>query len=211
MPLDPEHGGTLGQFNIGLAAAIPIINPLSAQLDALIGFGLGPLQADLAAQFNASVALQATLTLQVSDPTASLQLAIAALAQLQAALVAALTLPSINMSLSAELGASVALAAALAIKLGGIKVLIEAALSVKIAAIELAARMAAALGAGPVYIVTFHGDPLSVTGGSIAAKFSTGLSDGSVTPLLPGDVVDGVILVTKDPSASAALSAIISA
>lgn len=211
MPIDAIKGGTLGTFNVGLAAAIPMINPLAAQLDAMIGFALGPLQADLAAQFNAAVALQATLTLQIGDPTAGLQLAIAALAQLQAALTAALTLPSINMSLSAELSASAALAASLSIKIGGIKLLIEAALAIKIPAIELAANMAANLTAGPFYIVTFSGDSLATTGGLIAAEFAGGLDDGVTTPILPTQEVFGVLLVSSVPSASAALSAIIMA
>jgi hypothetical protein len=212
MPLEPEQGGTLGEFNVALAAAIPLLNPLAAQLDAMLAFALGPLQADLAAQFNASLALQASLSLQISDPLAALKAALAAIAQLQASLTAALTLPPMTMSIGAELSASAALAASLSLKLGGIKLLIEAALAVKIPAVQFAAQFAASLGAGPVYIVPFEGSTLAATGTELSAKFAGGLGpDGSVPKLEPSETVFGLVLVTSTPSAYAAMRAIINA
>ncbi len=208
MPLSAPVSGTLGEFNVGLAAAAAIIAPLGAQIDALIAIGLGPFQAELSAQLNASLSLQATLTLQISDPTVSLQLAIAAVAQLQAALQAALTLPSINIGLSAELSASVAIIAALQVRLGGLQLALELALRLKLGALNLLAQLQASLSAGPAFAYSFTGDTLATTGAQISGEFTSGLSDPPNT-ILPSDQVSGIIIVTKDPAVAAALSAII--
>lgn len=208
MPLSTPISGNLIDFNVGLAAAVGFINPLSAQLDALLAGGLGPFQADIAANLNASLAAQATLTLQVSDPLASLKLAIAAVAQLQAALTAALAFPPVTLSVSAELVSSIALAGALSAKLGLIKALIQAALSVKLGAVKAAADLTAHLNAGPAFAFSFSGDTLGNTGTLIQGLFASGLSQGGNT-ILPSEVVTGVVLLTKVPSVSASLSAII--
>ena len=75
-------------FNVGAAAAVGFLNPMGAQLDALLALGLGPFQAALAAQFNASLALQAALSLTLAagdlDIVAQLKASIAALVQIQA-------------------------------------------------------------------------------------------------------------------------------
>lgn len=208
MSLGTPVGANLIDFNVGLAAAVGVINPLSAQLDALLSLGLGPFEAELAASFNASLAAQATLTLQIGDPFASLQLAIAALAQLQAALIAALTFPIPSLSISAELSASIALAGALSARLGLLKLLIEAALRIKFGAVQLAADLSAAINLGPAFAFTFAGDTLAVTGGQISALFAGGLSDPPAS-ILPGEVVTGVIILTKVPAVGVALNAII--
>ena len=104
MALGTPVGASLITFNVGLAAAVPVLGLLGAQIDALLSIGLGPFMAEISASFNASIALQATLNLQISGGAVfALQAAISALAQLQAALSAALTLPAISLSLSAEL------------------------------------------------------------------------------------------------------------
>jgi hypothetical protein len=206
MPIDPNPpiSQTLGDFNVGLSAALGLLNPLSAQLDLLLALGLGPFQADLALQLNASLALQATLTLQISDPTLSLQLAISALAQLQAALAAALTLPTISVSIGAELSATASIAAALSLKLGGLKLLIEAALALKIAAVKLAADLALSMSLPGFAGFTFQGDPMAATGGQINTLFT-----GGFPGFLPTDTVYGIVLMVKDFSLFASMSAII--
>jgi hypothetical protein len=204
MPLSTPVGGSLGDFNVGLSGAIAFLNPLSAQLDLLISLGLGPYQADLSVQFNVALSATATLSLQISDPTIGLQMAISALAQLQAALTAALSLPTISLSLSAELSASFALAAALSLKLGGLKLLIEAAIQIKIAAMKFVADLALGLSLPGAAAFSFADDTMIVTGGQIQTLFSAPL-----VGINPGDVVYGIVLMTKLPAVSAALDAII--
>jgi hypothetical protein len=202
--------GTLGEFNVGLAAAVGLLVPLSAQIDALLTIGLGPFQADLMLQFNAALAAQATLTIQVGDPFAALQLAISALAQLQAALQLALQFPPINISISAELSASIALAGALSARLGLLSIAIELAIQIKLAALKLAAELQLSLSAGPVTAVAFGGESYTVEGSKLALLLNGGTVDGkSITGLNPADVAYGVLLVTSVPSVSAAISAII--
>jgi len=210
--IDPVASGTLGELNIGLAAAVGFINPLGAQLDALIGLGLSPLQVDLAAQFNAALAAQATLSLQVTDPLAAIRAALAAVIQLQAALTAALALPPLHLGLSAELSASAALAGALSAKIGGLRLLIAAALQVKIPAIRAAATLGAHLAAGPAIVLVFDGiadaTPLATIGSLIQAKFAGGVTHDGNT-ILPGDPVSGIMIITKGAAVFASLSAII--
>ncbi len=215
MSLSSPTGGALGSFNVGLSGAIALgIIPLSAQLDALLSIGLGPFLAELGLQFNASLALQATLTLQIGDPFLALQLALSALAQLQAALAAALQFPSITLSLSAELSATVALATALSVRLGLLKIAIEIALKIKLGALKLAASLQASLDAGPAWAFSFEdggGETLADIGAELNTLFTaTGVGTGGdkINPTDTG--VFGIVLMTKVPVVQAALSAIIS-
>ena len=203
---------TLGGLNVGLAAAVGFINPMGAQIDALLALGLSPFEADLALQFNAALAAQAQISIQVSNPLAALQAALSALVQLQASLQLALTLPPITISLSAELTASAALAATLAAKLGGIAILIEAALSIKIPAIQAAASLAASLSAGPVFLHTFDGEQLGTTAAQIGTLFGDpgGLQDPAAPAnnIATTDSVSGFIFTTKTPAAFIAMNAV---
>ncbi len=211
MTITATSSATLGDFNVGLAAAAGVIVPLSAQLDALLSVGLGPFQAELSAQFNAALAAQATLSLQIGNPLAALQLAINALGQLQAALSAALSLPPINLSLSAELSASAALVGALSARLGLLTIAIEAALKIKLSALDLAASLQASLSAGPVVAIAFSGEDFQTNGSKIATLMSGGSADGFSLPGVSGSdpLAGGVLLATGSASAAAALSAII--
>jgi len=200
-------------LNVGLAAAAGFLNPLGAQIDAMLSAGLGPLQFDLGVQFDAALSLQATLSIQVGNPLAALQAAIAAVAQLQVALQAALSLPAITVSIGAELGASAALGAALAVKLGALELLIAAALNIKIPAIKFAAEMAANLSAGPLILARFGGQPtdtLASSGADIASTFGSQLSIDGVT-IDPSDPVLGIILVAGTPSVGASFNALFGA
>lgn len=211
MAVDLVTSATLGELNVGLAAAVGFLNPLSAQIDALISLGIGPFEFGLAAQFNAAVAAQASISLQIGDPLAALQAAISALAALQAALSAALSLPPITIGLSAELGASAALATTLSAQLGELSIVVSAAIAIKIPAVKLAAELAASLSAGPVFLHQFTGDTLSGTMTEIGG-FSSGMSDpgNPGNDILSGEQVSGFLFTTKNPTAFIALQAVFS-
>lgn len=209
MTVELVTSATLGELNVGLAGAVGFLNPLSAQIDALLALGIGPFEADLALQFNAALAAQATISLQIGNPLAALQAAISALAQLQAALQLALTLPPVQLSLSAELTASAALAATLSAKLGSLSILVQAALGIKIPAVQLAAELSASLSAGPVFLHQFTGDTLSGTMNDIGS-FSSGMSDpgNPSNDITPGEQVSGFLFTTKNPTAFVSMQAI---
>jgi len=211
MPISPNppQGITLIDFNVGAAAAVGAINPLGAQIDGLLAGGITPLQVLLAAQLNASLAAQATISLQVSDPLAAIRELLAAMAQLQAALTAALALPPLEISLGAELTATAALVATLQAQLGPIQLLIQAALNAKIPAIRLAADLGASLGVGPFFVFNFDNDNLSGAGAEIQALFNSGMNDGTNTIAPTGEPVFGIVIVSKELSLSTHLSAII--
>lgn len=208
--VDEIAGGTLGEMNVGLGVAVGFINPLSAQIDAMIALGLGPLQADLAIELSGNLALSASLGLQISiDPLASLRAALAAIAQIQAALSLGLSLPVPSITAGAQLSANAALAAALTAKLGIIKGIIEAALRIKFPAIAAGAELAAALAAGPAIAATFDGladnTSLSEIGSLVEAKFAGGLSYGAET-IDPTDPVSGIMFVTTATAAFDAMA-----
>lgn len=200
--------GNLGEAIPALSLSVGFINPLGAQLDAMVAFGIGPLQADLAASLDASLALTASLTLQVADPTAYIRSALEALVELSASLTAALALPPTPLLLGAEIGASVSLAAALTAKLGAIKLLIDAALAVKIPALKLVAGLP--LGIGNVVVLSFdginEGSTLSQVGSLIQSKFTSGVGAGAIPPGAPAS---GVILVTSSSLVFTALGQLI--
>jgi len=200
MPLSQEKSASLGQFNVGLAVALGFLNPLAIRLDALIAVGIGPFEALLAAQLNASLAAQATLAVQF-DPTINAQLLANALVQLQAAL----GLPTIGVT--AQLNIVADLSATLAIQLGGLQLAIEAVLAIKIPALALAAELQASLGA-TVFGFSFDGDTLATTGADISTLFNSGLVDGSNT-IGAGDTVGGVVLLGSAAFAIDAIFAII--
>jgi len=207
MSFDVVFGGTVGECNVALAAAIGLINPLAAQIDLMLALGLGPLEFDLAVQFNAALSLQATLSVQMNNPMLAIELAIQALASLQAALAAALNLPM--PEISAELGASAALAGALSARLGGLRALIAAALAIKIPAVAWAAEFAASLGLGPLLVQVFESPQLHEAGAEIAAAYNAGLDYNAIHLGADEGPVYGIILTTKVQAAFTALSAII--
>jgi hypothetical protein len=196
-------GGTLGSINFTAQAAVGFLNPFGAQVDAFFGATLGPLQADLTAQLNASLAAAASISISIGNPLANLQAALAAVGQLQAAITAALALPPINIAASGQLSATLALAAALEAKLGLLDIAVKALLAIKIPAVELAANAVAELGAGPAILLEFTGGTLSAHGTAIQALFNSGLSLGG--GITPGDTAFGYILVTKAPVAKSGL------
>lgn len=209
--------GSLGSINVAAAAAVGAINPLAGQLDAMVALGIGPLQADISSSLSAALSLQATLSLQFTDPFAAIREALQALIELQGSLTAALALPPVVLSVSAELGAAAAVSAALTAKLGAIKLLLDAATNIKIPSVRLAADLAAALSAGPVVLLSFDGLNVSGAGGPpnatlqqvgalIANKFSAPVGSPAIQPT---DAVSGIILVTKTNAAFAALGSII--
>ena len=212
---DAYRAITLLDFNVGAAAAVAFLNPMAAQLDALLVLGLGPFQTALAAQFNASLALQASLALTISvgdlGIIAQLKASIAALVQLQVALAASLSLglPAINIGLSAELGATAALAAALKVQLGGIQLLIKAALAVKVPAVRAAAALNAALAVGPFFAISFSGAQLQDVSAWLSNEVAGGGLSADSETLLPIDNTYGVLVFGTNPSFQAQFDAII--
>ena len=194
----------IGGINIAAAASLGIIAPLFVQLDlALFGaFGLGGIQADISAQFNAAVQAQISVSLTIQNPA----LLLSGLANLMANIQLALNLPIPSIAL--DIGANISLALALGIRLGGISALIEAALAVKLPAVAFFAALAAALSAGPVFLLNFDNITLAGAGGEIASQFSAGLVDGGdfITAV---EAVQGIILLTKSPSVFVSLGAVL--
>lgn len=185
----------IGGVNIAAQGAVGLIGPLIAELDLMLAFGLGPIEADLAIQLNAALTAQIQLT---NNPLAAIQAVLSAAASISASFA----LPGI----SANISANASIAAALSLKLGGLQAIIAAALAVKIPAVDFLAALAANLSAGPVVVASWgFADPpatLATTGVQIQSLFTAGLPG-----ILPFEPVYGVLITTKVPSASAALSA----
>ncbi len=202
---------TLGGINIGLAAGIGLLNPLLLQFDLFLTgqFGLGPFMFDIQAQFNAAISAALQLNLAIGDPLQAIRALIAAFASLQASLAVALSfgLPTVSLQIGAQISAVAALSSSLSLKIGGIKALLAAGFAVKIPMLQFVARISAALAAGPAHLVSFRGNTLAGSGIELAAAFATGL--GPSDPLLPSDLVDGILIVTKDPAVFSALAAIL--
>lgn len=198
----------LGGINLAANTSVLLMAPALAQLDLALmgGFGLGALQADIAAEFNAALSAQVSLGLQMTNPLEALQQALQAAIQIQASLVATMSLglPAVSAEVGVSISASAAISATLAAKLGGIQALISAALAVKLPAATFLGDLAGNLAVGPVVLLSFYGpiDTLRSVGGQIDALFGAG-----ITGILPTDRVYGVLLVTKAPSAWAAMQA----
>lgn len=192
-------GGTLGAINVAAFNANVFLPSLSAQIDSVLALGLGPAKFDVSSQLNATLAAQATFTVQVSNPLDVLRQALAAVAQLQASLSLALTLPPVQLSFAAELGATAALAGSLTARLGAIEGLISAALAAKLPAIRFSQGLGDALGVGPAILLEFNGiadgTTMASIGNLIQTKFSGPVTFGGDT-INPGDFVSGIILMT---------------
>jgi hypothetical protein len=199
---------TLGGINVAANTSVVLMAPALAQLDlALTGsFGLGALQADIAAQFEAAMSNQVALAVQLTNPFEALQQALQAAIAIQASITAtiALGLPAVSAEVGVSISASAAISVSLAARLGGIKALIEAALSVKLPAVNFLGDLAGNLSVGPVVLLSFHapGDTLSLVGAELDALFAAGI--GGISP---HQQVYGVVLVTGAPSAWAAMQA----
>lgn len=210
MPVTDIGSYTLGGINVGLAVGIGLMNPMLLQLDLFLTgqFGLGPFLLDVQVQFNAAISAALQLGISISDPLQAIRALLTAFASLQASLSVALSfgLPTVSLQIGAQISAVAALSASLGLKIGGIKALLAAGLAVKIPALNFVAAMSLALSAGPAHLVSFRGNTLAGSGVELAAKFATGL--GPADPLHPGDLVDGILIVTKDPAVFNALAAI---
>lgn len=197
--VDELAGGTLGELNIGLVALNISLPALAAQLDAMIGLGMGPLKFDLSAQLNAAISAQASIALSIGDPFESIRLALQAVAQLQAALQLSLSLPPIQLTLSAELSAVAALAGTLSARLGLIEGMIRAALAVKLPAISLSDGMDGVLGVGPAILLGFDGisdgTTMAAMGNLIQSKLQSPVTFGGDT-IEPTDNVSGILILT---------------
>lgn len=185
---------------IGSAQAAAVIGPLVAQVQALLAgaFGLGPLKAELVAQFNASI----NVVVQFGDPLVALRGSIAAIGQILASLRAGLSLgiPPLSIQVSANLS----LAAALQAKIGGINLLIDLSLGVRLAGLNLLAQLNAALNfgiSGGLSIYGWHDTPMATLQGTLGSYSFAG--DG----FAPGDLVTGTLIIAKaSPAAYSSFS-----
>lgn len=201
--------GSMGDVNVGAAAAIALLNPLAAQLDLAIAYFLGPLQLELELALKLAIDLQVSLSLGISlSLAAQLDLAVSLVASLSAAIAAGAGV-GLGISFAAEVGVAVELGIALGIRIGLLNVLLEAMLAIKIPAMRAAAEFAAALSGPDVAILIWNGtnpgDPLTLSqaGASIKTKFDAGLSLGPITGPQPGDNTLGVVIVGSAPSLGA--------
>lgn len=208
-----NKSGTLGKFNVALAASAGLLLPVGLQIDALIAAGIGPFQVNLGVQLQTALAASAGISIQLADPFAGLRRILAALANLQAAILAALAFPPLpSVQLNARLSAMAALSGTLGVQLGALNLAIEVALRLKLAALKLAAQIAESINAGPVFFIDFGG-PLAQVAAEISALLAGGLVDSTVSPpnvILPGQQTYGLLLI-GDVSIQGALSAIIKA
>lgn len=178
----------------GAAQAALALPPLLAQIQAMLfgAFGLGPLRADLLAQFNASASFALTYT----DPLAALKQALAATLQVTASLQAAIAAGIPPLGIGVQVSANLALAAALQAKIGGINALIDLALQVRLEGLGLLAELEAALALGGVTVYAWEGQDMQTAQAQIAAHGFQG--DG----FSPGQNTYGMMLVTAAPGAS---------
>jgi hypothetical protein len=198
MAVNEVATGTVGDVNFAAAAAVGFINPLGAQIDAFLGATLGPFQAELQAQLQANIDVGIGLGLSITNPFASLEAVLIAIANLQAAISAGLTLPAIQ--LNAELTANADLIAGLEIKLGILDLAVQALLNIKIPALGLAADATAALAGPGVVLLEMTPNTLAAHGAEINNLFGV----TGITGIAPGDTgVVGYILVAKTPGIKA--------
>jgi hypothetical protein len=197
MSLNVVGSFTLGQINVAAA----LLGPMVGQLDIAVtgAFGFSALLGDIQAQFSAALAANAAIKLSFINPLETIAQTLAALVQVQATLKAAVSLPAFALP-SVTFSANAAIIGALGFKLGGIRAMISGLLAVKIPVVPVLA----ALGAGPIYLLSFGVpfDTLALAGAQVQAQFSAGLPG-----ILPGEQVYGLILLTKSPSAWVAIQA----
>ena len=206
-------GYPMGALNVALEASVTAIIPLFAQVDLLLAgnFGLGPLLADLSLQLDA--ALSVSLSIGI-DLFANLDLQLTAVLQIVASISAGISVGA-SISVGLEVSASLEIAAALTLQVGGISLLIEATLAIQLPIVSLIAEISASLSAGPVVLLSFGftgpTTTLAAAGAEFAVQAAAGLVVTSPLPadIAPSDNVSGIIMLTKDPGAIAAMSAIL--
>ena len=194
----------LGSINIAAGTAVTLLGPLLGQFDAMLfgTVGLGALELDLSIQFNAVI--QANIAL--ANPFAAIQAALQALLTIQLSIGAMVAggLPALNLNMMASIGVNLGLIGFLGAKLAGLQLMISAAINAKLPVIDFLAG----LNIGASCVLASFGfassDTLSSAGTSINSFFQTGFEG-----IAPGDTVYGVIILTKSPSASVALSGMI--
>ena len=152
----------LVDVNVGLAAALSVINPLALSLEASLfgAFGLGPLQLDFQARLDAALSVSLNW-----NPSAQIQ----ALGELAGAISAGLVLPLPAVNASADAAAD------LQLKIGGIQILLDAGLALILPSLDAVAAGQAALSASLGYLV-WHGSGAQLAAElypAITAKYGT--------------------------------------
>jgi hypothetical protein len=199
-------GGTLGDLVVALPLAISLINPLLIQYDAqLTGpFGVGTLLAELQAELAATLA--GTIGIGFQNPLEPLyQLQASVQAGISAVLAGNFGLPTIEVS------AQFAAMATLEAKIQGLTLLLDLGLSLKIPIVQFIADIQAALGAGPFGMWTFSG-PCHGVANELQALLSAGISSPPMegSQILPDEGIFGILILTKNPTAYAALGPLFS-
>lgn len=199
-------GGPIGGINIGLFAAVGLLNPLLFQLDlSLFGsLGIGALQANLSAQLSAALSASIDISIGISNPLAGFMLALAACASLAAELSLAISIGLPVLEASVQLSATAALAANLSLQIGGLELLIQAALAIKLPAVAFLAGLD--LSAGPLLVASWENIPLSSAGAMLHSDMSDGMSYGPNT-IAAHELTYGVMIFTKSPTAWVGLKA----
>ncbi len=195
----------LGPIPIGVAVGAAgsvglLLPPLMAQFTAMISgaFGLGLLQADLAAQLQAAIA--ASLSVSIIDPIQQIQLAIQAAAQLIVQLQAQL---QAGIVINANVTAVLKLIADLQIKLGGLNALLDLALNVQIPVIDFVAQIQAALTLGGIQLYAWSDQTAPQALSQMNAYNFAGDGFGPATSTY------GVLIITAAPGASVSLKVIL--
>lgn len=201
-------GGPIGGINIGLFAAVGLLNPLLFQLDlALFGsLGIGALQANLSAQLSAVLSASADIALNIASPIAGFIMALSAVASLSAQLSLAISLniPPISIEVSAQLSACASLAANLSLQIGGLELLLQAALAIKLPAVAFLAGLD--LSAGPLLVASWENISLQSAGAMLQVDMADGMSYGP-NSIAPHELTYGVVIFTKSPTAWVGLKA----
>ena len=199
-------GGPIGGINIGLFAAVGLLNPLLFQLDlSLFGsLGIGALQANLSAQLSAALSASIDISIGISNPLAGFMLALAACASLAAELSLAISIGLPVLEASVQLSATAALAANLSLQIGRLELLIQAALAIKLPAVAFLAGLD--LSAGPLLVASWENIPLSSAGAMLHSDMSDGMSYGPNT-IAAHELTYGVMIFTKSPTAWVGLKA----
>lgn len=201
--------GPLGSINLSASASLGVLTPLLAQVDfSLFGsFGVGAIKSDLQAQLSASLKASADISLGLVNPIVGFQRALAGILVAQAQLTAALAggFPVLSVDVVTQISVLASFAGALSTKISALEAMTQAGIQAKAPAVGLVNKLQTALSAGPVFLASWTGDTLANVGASIAADFGAGLTQG-LNNIAPSDTVYGILLVTKSPTAWAAIS-----
>jgi hypothetical protein len=206
-----RFAGPYGAVSTSLSAAVSSLTILLTQIDfALLGsFGVGAIKDNLQAQLSAAQSFSVDLLANMVNPVASYQSVLVSLQQLQATILAALatgTTPMVSLQVTQSVSASIQLSTQLKAQISALDAIIQGGINAKAPATKIVSKVQGALSSGPIFVISWDNITLSDAGSKLFADFSSGLASGLAT-IGAADQVYGVLLVTKSPTAWAALQA----